>query len=196
MNEEDEINWIQILEVCEYYISKDSKYIFPHRRILINVFLDRRLTWLYLNLRRIFLVTVVIMDYGRENANSAETTIQGPLQTAKPDRIHVSLLRCVFGCVSMWRCIEMAGSLKTITCSVGRKSNFNIAEMMAQMSRWQMAGESTDPQDMLLSGVRVINPGRTVERNNWKCCKEYNNKGSGTVLAGEGIRAEHNGKVR
>lgn len=38
MNEEDEINWIQILEVCEYYISKDSKCIFLHGRILMNVF--------------------------------------------------------------------------------------------------------------------------------------------------------------
>jgi hypothetical protein len=38
MNEEYEINWIQILEVCEYYISKDSKHIFLHGKILINVF--------------------------------------------------------------------------------------------------------------------------------------------------------------
>lgn len=59
-----------------------------------------------------------------------------------------------------------------------------------------MAGESTDPWDMLHSGVRVINPGRTVGRNNGKCCKEYNNKGSGTVQAGELIRVEHNSKVR
>lgn len=38
MNEEEKINWIQILEVCEYYISKDSKHIFFRGRILINVF--------------------------------------------------------------------------------------------------------------------------------------------------------------
>ena len=73
------------------------------------------------------------MDYGRENANSAETTVQWPLQTAKPDRILASLLRCVFGCASMLRCLEMAGGLKSLTCSAGGKVNFKISVVMAQM---------------------------------------------------------------
>lgn len=44
-----------------------------------------------------------------------------------------------------------------------------------------MVGESIDFWDMFYFGVRVINLGRIVGRNNGKCCKEYNNKGSGIV---------------
>lgn len=48
---------------------------------------------------------------------------------------HAMLLRCEFGCASTRRCLEMTGRLKCITCSVGRKGNFNISVGMAQMSR-------------------------------------------------------------